>query len=390
MKNLRRILVVDASRVVRATLHKHLKDDFEILEESNGESAWQILVLDAGIVAVISGVHTPKLEAYDLLARLNASHIPRLRSIPLALIVSDTVSQEERELGFTRGVAAFITKSMKKSAIIECVNGLIETEVLTFSDVLPELSKDGKQKTSSASLSATPSAPRNFLENDQFRSVLENYSTSDLKRDTFCALVFAIDDLSGFSLRFGDAVAEMIAARFAGLLVSKVGTLDSIGRCGGERLAIFSHGVDLKQGLNFGKRVCKSLASGQITIRGQQVRLTASVGVASSSDDGEVSGGELLALAEKRLEQALLCGGNTVASEFRPECPLHCPEKIASRLIEALASNDSKKLAEKIGGLGLQIFPLVQVMDQELGLRLPLAEIRQQLELRARTEAATS
>ena len=120
------------------------------------------------------------------------------------------------------------------------------------------------------------------------------------------------------------------------------------------------------------------------------MRLTASVGVAGSSDDGGLNGGELLALAEKRLDQALLCGGNTVASEFRPGCPLHCTESFLPQLIDVLVSKDSKNIAMKIGGIGLQIFPLVQVMDQELGLGLPLVEIRKQLELRAQSEAVTT
>ena len=66
METIRRILVLDSSRVVRATLNKHLKDDFDVIEESSGESAWQTLMLDR-VSAVISGVHPLKLDAHDLL-----------------------------------------------------------------------------------------------------------------------------------------------------------------------------------------------------------------------------------------------------------------------------------------------------------------------------------
>jgi DNA-binding NarL/FixJ family response regulator len=48
------ILIVDDSRVVRISLIKHLKDHFEIREESDGEAAWQTLVVDHSIKAVIS------------------------------------------------------------------------------------------------------------------------------------------------------------------------------------------------------------------------------------------------------------------------------------------------------------------------------------------------
>lgn len=82
----RRILVIDGSRVVRATLAKRLGDRFEVIEEANGESAWQRLMLDANIAAVISGIHPPRLDARDLFARLRASAMRRLREIPFILV----------------------------------------------------------------------------------------------------------------------------------------------------------------------------------------------------------------------------------------------------------------------------------------------------------------
>lgn len=66
-----KLLVVDGSRVVTRRSEAAL-DHYTIVEESDGESAWQTLMLDDGIVAVISGAH-PRLAAFDLLARLRSS-----------------------------------------------------------------------------------------------------------------------------------------------------------------------------------------------------------------------------------------------------------------------------------------------------------------------------
>lgn len=52
MNELPHVLIVDNSRVIRALLSRSLKDHFEVREETNGESAWQTLVLDSAIVAV--------------------------------------------------------------------------------------------------------------------------------------------------------------------------------------------------------------------------------------------------------------------------------------------------------------------------------------------------
>ena len=387
MNKLRRILVVDGSRVVRVTLAKHLKDDFEIIEEANGESAWQTLMLDATISGVISGIHPPKLEAHDLLARLRASSLRRLKKMPFTLIVSDVENQADREFDRACGVTGFITKTMKKPAIVACLNALFEdtgeaTRVLAEEQENPPLNV--------VPLFAPMPETEKLLDSEAFWSVLTGLSFAEAPAEPVCALVFGIDNREGLIERFGDDVAGMIAARFASLLLSKLTPLDVIGRCRGERLAIISRSVDLKQGVRFGKQVCKSLASGQITIRGQKVKLTASVGVASTSDDALTSGSELFFLADQRLDQALVCGGNSVATEYKPKCPLHCREKDVFEMLDVLMVRKGMNLAGNVGTLGLKIMPLLQVINQELALGLPLAEIRKQLQQRASSEEATA
>ena len=408
------------SRVVRATLAKHLKGEFEILEEGDGESAWQTLMLDANIDAVVSGVHTPKLEAHDLLARLRVSSMRRLRSIPFVLIVSDFENEAEREFDRTCGVAGFITKSMKQAAIVNHLRSLLGGAVAEPSDLpdageamlveiveptpppltaeVLQLSSEPVEADSEPPLAATPAAPASppsarfdsekLLPNDRFNEVLAAISFTGPDVADVCALVFAIDKQAQLIESFGEDVAQVIAERFATLLLAKVGPKDSIGRWQGDQLAIVSHGVDLKQGVNFAHRVCKSLATGQISIRGKKVRLTASVGVASSSDDCVGNGDELFVLAARRLEQALVCGGNTVSAEFKAACPLHGSDRLAETLVNALTAQGRQGMAASIGTLGLKLLPLLQVMDKELALDLPLARIARQLKERANIEGA--
>ena len=391
MKKFRRILVVDGSRVVRATLAKHLKDDFEILEESDGISAWQTLMLNSNISAVISGIHPPKLEAHDLLARLKASSMRRLREVPFVLIVSDIANDAERQFDRISGIAGFITKSMTKSKIVDYLNNLLDFSVFTESVILPVV-ESFKEETHPRLPAETPLEPLfkapQLLPSDKFKSLVSEISFSDPGMGKACALVFGIDNRDALIQSFGEDVAEVIVARIAGLLFAKMGPLDSIGRWGSERLAIISSGVDLEHGVRFGNRVCKSLASGQVTIRGQKIKLTASGGVASSSNDHAADGNELFFLAEKRLDQALVCGGNTVASENKPRCPLLCKNNMAVKFIEALSTQGEKNIAKNIGFLGLKILPLLKVMDHELSLGLPLADIKNQLQKRLKTEEA--
>ena len=56
MEEKRRVLIVDPSRVARAALAKHLSAEYDLREESDGELAWQTLVLDPSIVAVVAAL----------------------------------------------------------------------------------------------------------------------------------------------------------------------------------------------------------------------------------------------------------------------------------------------------------------------------------------------
>lgn len=369
MKKVRRILVVDGSRVIRATLAKHLKGSFDVLEEANGESAWQTLMLDATIDLIISGIHTPKLEAYDLLARLKASSMRRLREIPFVLIVSDLNHPADLEYDRSRGVTGFITKSMSKPEIVGCLNGWLEEPAQ------PQVAGQG----------SLPKLDR-LLGADRFCAEIAKFSPLEINTESLCVLVFGIDKRDALIGRFGEGVGEIIRERIAGLLSAKVEANDVIGCQGGERLAILSRGVDLKHGVRFAKRVCKSLAAGQITIQGQKVKLTASVGVASSSDDAVTNGPELLMLAGQRLDQALLCGGNTVSSDLRSECPVQCQGRRGLDLLEILSDESGARWPSCLGSLGLQVMPLLRAMDAELGLALPLNDIEMKLRQRAKAE----
>lgn len=353
----RRILVVDGSRVVRATLAKRLGDCFDIVEEGNGESAWQRLMLDGQIAAVISGVQPPRLGARDLLGRMRASALRRLRGTPFVLLVSDLETQAKTEEW--EGVAGFMTKSMSKEAMAACLDNV--------------LVGSGPQPTHE-----TAAPPQAYLQGaTQFAATVASLPFVENAEDSLCMLVFGIDHIETLTSRFGADVPELLTTRIAKLLSAKVDPGHPFGRYGNNRLAIVSHGVDLRRGTRFGKRVCKSLAAGQIAIHGEKVRLTVSVGVAATSDDRVGSAAELLTLAEQRLEQALACGGNTVCTEHRPGCPMHRRDKGLVTLLHVLCGDEPA--VELKDTLSLEVLPVLRTLDAKLALGLPLADIENRL-----------
>lgn len=384
MNKLRRILVVDGSRVVRATLTKHLKDDFEVCEETNGESAWQSLVLDPAIVAVISSLHAPQLASQGLLQRLRASPLHRLKGLPFLLIASESEKRTEPTADNTSDIAGFITKTMQKAEIVERLRAVLEPGSAIDSEghSLPEIC----EKVLPTLVAPATSEPT-LLSRDQIENrIAHALSTANRQATGVCALMFGIVNHDALIDQFGEDIAEEIGLRFANLLLTKIGRYDCIARYSGERLVIVSRGADLAQCTHFATRVCKSLASGQIAIRGQQVRLRATAGAATSLEQGAGSSRDLLALASRRLDRALVCGGKAVITDSQPECPLHNSGVLLSKMLASLTASDEQAIAARIGTFGLQILPVLKIMNHELSLGLQLPEIKRQLQQRASAE----
>jgi PleD family two-component response regulator len=112
-----RALIADDSRIVRATLTKHLGDLFEFSEAHDGEEAWDSLLRDEDIALLITDLTMPRLDGYGLLRRMRASRAQRLRDMPV-VVVSGADEMEERRLAREAGATDLITKGMATTKLV--------------------------------------------------------------------------------------------------------------------------------------------------------------------------------------------------------------------------------------------------------------------------------
>ena len=99
-----RVLIIDDSRIVRASIIKHIKGTYDFREEPDGEAGWQTLLLDPSIQVVISDISMPKLDGFELLQRIRASKVSRVQEIPVIVISGDEEDAARiraKELGAT-------------------------------------------------------------------------------------------------------------------------------------------------------------------------------------------------------------------------------------------------------------------------------------------------
>ena len=89
-----RVLICDDSRIVRASISQHLRDRFELREVTDGEAAWQAILLDSSVRVVISDLTMPKVDGFELLNRVRSSKVQRIRELPMVIISGEEESGE--------------------------------------------------------------------------------------------------------------------------------------------------------------------------------------------------------------------------------------------------------------------------------------------------------
>jgi diguanylate cyclase (GGDEF)-like protein len=414
MSVIRRILVVDPSKLVRAALAKNLKDTYLIREESDGELAWQTLILDSSIAAVISGVNLPKLDAYGLLERLRGNKLRRLQELPVLLLVSGAENDAEHLLAKERGVGGFITKAMSRTEMLAKVAQLIhrldnvagddeasaDEQMLTATDVCGSAMVE--QAAEWPELETPPPAPEevifkplselastHLLSADEIKANIEQALAGGFVRGTAVSVIcFGVDNEPALADEYGSDMVRRVGIKIAKLLRSKVSPMDSVGQLRPGCLTIVASGSDLEACVKFAERVCRGMANAQIGSDGTRFPISVSAGIASTPQDGDLNAGNLLLLAHRRLCEAIENGGNQVQAKGRGQ-PQLVPdaEMLVARVLASFRFNQAEDASACLATAGLQIMPLLKALDHEFGFALPLADMEAQLEQQALTES---
>lgn len=402
MSDLPRILIVDNSRVVRASLAKNLQGRFEVREEADGEAAWQTLVLDSSIAAVIAGAHLHKLDGYGLVERLRESRLHRLKDMPFLLIVSDAESEEGKARAKARGVSDFITKLLARDEIMARLARLLDQPAGAAGDGDfaagdidggAALKRVGKLNETPGGCACDPNehlpaieAQLHLLSGSEIEGRIARALAAAGDGAPVSVLALGIDNYEALVGSFGEDSARQIGLCFAKLLTGKIGLRDSIGLYRPDCCVIVSREANLGRCYTFAGRVCRSMATAQIKMHGQPVDMAVCAGAASAPEDGALSGTELLALAVGRME-ATRCACNGVEVPAAPGKAAQAATEIPDlRSLASLVANQPELLEPQLGTIGLRLLPLFNMLEREFRFGLPLLEMASRLAERARQE----
>lgn len=357
-----RILVVDDSRIVRATIIKRIRDRFDVREEADGEAGWEALLVDPTLRLVVTDHAMPRLDGHGFIERIRASRVARIRDLPVIMISGDE-DEEARQRAKDLGATDFITK------------GTGTAELLARLDSLVSLGRT-QEALDAARADALIDAETGELTRTALLSQAEHlFSFAERHGGSAGALMVGLDRFEAIEAEVGLATARELLRRFAKVLAGFLRKEDALGRWQHAEFAIVSPGIDAGHARSFGDRLCKAVADAGITYGGGSLSLTVTVGVAASPADGGPAG-TVMAAAEQRMHAGMLAGGNRVEAGAANAGSV---VESVDEALQHLAAGRTEAVRKRLPALGRRLLPLLSLIEEEYEIGLPVAEVERRL-----------
>ncbi|HRP26056.1 response regulator [Thauera sp.] len=366
-----RILVVDDSRMVRASIVKLIRGRFEVREEPDGEAGWEALLVDPAIDLVLTDIGMPRLDGYGLLERIRASRVSRVRDLPVVIISGDE-DESARERALALGANGFVAKGAGSVELLATLSSLVR-----LSKAQHEL-----ERSRAALASQSPVDPETGLASAGYLQHRATQGVSEARRrhTDIAALVIEVDQFDELVDRHGAHVVQLILRKLSKMLTSRIRTEDTLSQHSASQFALLSPGIDRVSSCAFALRLRSSVEKLVMGYREERIRVTLSIGVANAAVDGRNTVSELLGLALERTAAARAAGGNRVVADAG-EVDAALIERELGRLVSidsALRQVRAGARAEveaQLPEIIAALMPLLELLESKTHCGLPLRQL---------------
>lgn len=350
-----RVLVVDDSRIVRASVRKHLAADYDIVEEADGEAGWRRLLSDDTICLLISDLSMPELDGMALLRRLRDSANPQLRHLP-AIVISGEEDEATRQQCVAAGANDFITKSADQAEMQARVKANIE-----LAATRRELEQAKALQAQTATTDAETGAATSHLLNMQLAQAL---AFSQRHGSEVTLVLIEIDHFQPLAQQLGERMSAQLLNLMAKLIAGKLRREDTFARLDGALFAVISPASSLGGVRIMAERLRQTVERARINFRNEQLHVTASFALANSFCDQADTAEGLIAAALSRLR--------AMPGENRLLMPDHLADSVRPlSLVEAMAllqQGQQDVLRPHLPALLAGLLPLLELANDEMKL----------------------
>jgi len=301
----RRVLVVDDSKFVRTTFRSILSPSFMVLEEADGEAAWDVVSSDPSVVVVFTDLDMPRLDGFGLLERIRGSSDARVRTMPVAIITGDEQAATKKRAR-EAGASSFISKSADAREVLTRIDRLLKMVRPAGAPAAAPAPRPVPAPRPAAPVAAR--ATRDMLTGVlTVRGLLSEgrryYASARRHATELSVLALRIDSHAGLARSAGEEVAEQLLGQIARVILATLRSGDALGRTAADTFVLLAPGAAAPHVSAVARRLREQLESAQVGFRGTPIRIVCSFGLASAAADGGAGSIEdLIRLALQRLQ----------------------------------------------------------------------------------------
>ena len=324
VKKRHKILLVDDSRMVRASIIKAIRDHFDYREAADGEAAWEALLHDPTLEMVVTDVGMPRLDGYRLLERIRQAKLPNIRDLPIVVLSGDETA-EGRARAKGLGANDFISKGMDSKEILDRIDGVFRLEQLkkefftqtSYGQTQLERTDFTGSSTEELKKDAfTTQMVENMATVINIREFMEGASSTSSPKETIhSAIVFVIDQFAALEMKYGAKLAFRLHKKFVNILISQSRKGEIVEYLDAGGVVLYSPNSDLIGRSAFSLRVCRAVEKLVMAYGRDRIRITVSVGVAGEEGIEGCTRAHLCAIAQDRALMARTDGGNRVYAD---------------------------------------------------------------------------
>ena len=276
-----------------------VKWDYDVSVETNGLAALRILEGDETLRLAILDWMMPGMEGVQICQRLREH-----KNRPYVYVLLLTARSEKRDLlrGLELGADDYLTKPFDAEELRARL--LVGERILNLQDELIGAQEELRFRATHDALTgiSNRAAVMDALRNELSRQVREQRS--------FGVILVDIDHFKNVNDTYGHLCGDEVLQAVTRRMKECIRPYDTVGRYGGEEFLIIASNTDAVGTLALAERIRGVVESKPVVAQAGEVRVTASLGVAVSTDARSTDPQILLRLADKALYRAKELGRN--------------------------------------------------------------------------------
>ena len=240
-------------------------------------------------------LHMPHIDGFAMLAALRERAAVG-EYLPVLVLTADT-TRETRDRALSSGAKDFLTKPLERTEVLLRTRNLLETRYLHLA-----LKNENKALEAKLVHQAFHDSLTGLANRSLFRDRVEHALTRTSRGERVAVLLLDLDDFKGVNDSLGHGEGDRLLQVIAERLSTATRDCDTVARIGGDEFAILLEDLDREADvLHVVHRITAALRP-PVALRGREVTLSASIGVAHTRGGERVD--ELLRNADVAMYKA--------------------------------------------------------------------------------------